>query len=60
MIIIPDIHGRTFWKDCVKGHENEQKRKQSLEELKESGGVIVESLIKKFDLSIDESEQLSF
>lgn len=24
MIIIPDIHGRTFWKDCVKGHENEE------------------------------------
>ena len=24
MIIIPDIHGRSFWKDAVKGHENEK------------------------------------
>lgn len=24
MIIIPDIHGRTFWKDCIKGLENEE------------------------------------
>lgn len=23
MIIIPDIHGRTFWKDAVSGHETE-------------------------------------
>lgn len=23
MIIIPDIHGRTFWKDAVRGHEEE-------------------------------------
>lgn len=23
MIILPDIHGRTFWKKSVKGHENE-------------------------------------
>ena len=24
MIIIPDIHGRGFWKEAVKGHENEE------------------------------------
>ena len=24
MIIIPDIHGRSFWKDAVKGRENEK------------------------------------
>ena len=24
MIIIPDIHGRTFWKDAVRGRENEK------------------------------------
>ena len=24
MIIIPDIHGRNFWKNAVKGHENEE------------------------------------
>lgn len=24
MIIIPDVHGRTFWKDAVKGRENEE------------------------------------
>lgn len=24
MIIIPDIHGRSFWKDAVKGHEEEK------------------------------------
>lgn len=24
MIIIPDVHGRTFWKDAVNGRENEQ------------------------------------
>ena len=24
MIIIPDIHGRTFWKKAVKGHENDE------------------------------------
>lgn len=24
MIIIPDIHGRLFWKEAVKGHENEK------------------------------------
>ena len=24
MIVIPDIHGRTFWKDAVKGRENEK------------------------------------
>ena len=47
-------------KDYFYLRDYEQKKKQSLEELKESGGVIVESLIKKFDLSIDESEQLSF
>jgi len=23
MIVLPDIHGRDFWKDAVKGHENE-------------------------------------
>ena len=23
MIILPDIHGRTFWKNAVKGHEND-------------------------------------
>ena len=23
MLIIPDVHGRTFWKDAVKGHEEE-------------------------------------
>jgi len=22
-IIIPDIHGRSFWKEAVKGHEND-------------------------------------
>ena len=47
-------------KDYFYLRDYEQKKKQSLEELKESGGVIVESLIKKFDLSIDEGEQLSF
>lgn len=40
--------------------DQKQKSKLSLDELRESGGVIVESLIKKLDLSIDESEQLSF
>ena len=24
MIIIPDVHGRTFWKEAVKGRENEE------------------------------------
>ena len=24
MIILPDIHGRTFWKDAVKGHEEDE------------------------------------
>lgn len=24
MIIIPDVHGRTFWKEAVKGHEDEE------------------------------------
>lgn len=24
MIIIPDVHGRSFWKDAVKGRENEE------------------------------------
>jgi len=24
MIIIPDVHGRNFWKDAVKGHESEE------------------------------------
>lgn len=24
MIVIPDVHGRTFWKDAVKGRENEE------------------------------------
>ena len=24
MIIIPDIHGRSFWKDAVKGRENDK------------------------------------
>ena len=24
MIIIPDIHGRNFWKDAVRGHEDEE------------------------------------
>ena len=24
MIIIPDVHGRDFWKNAVKGHENEE------------------------------------
>ena len=23
MIIIPDVHGRSFWKEYVKGHEEE-------------------------------------
>lgn len=23
-IIIPDVHGRTFWRDAVKGHENDR------------------------------------
>lgn len=47
-------------KDYFYLRDYKQKRKQSLEELKESGGVIVESLIKKLDLSIDESEQLLY
>lgn len=24
MIVIPDVHGRTFWKDAIKGRENEE------------------------------------
>lgn len=24
MIVIPDVHGRTFWKDAVRGRENEE------------------------------------
>ena len=24
MIIIPDIHGRNFWKEAIKGHEDEE------------------------------------
>ena len=24
MIVIPDVHGRTFWKDAVKNKENEE------------------------------------
>jgi hypothetical protein len=47
-------------KDYFYIRDQEQKRKQSLEELKESEGVIVESLIKKLDLSIEDCEQLLY
>jgi hypothetical protein len=51
------LHGH----DVVIGFTNyDQKRKQSLEELKESGGIIVESLIKTFDLSIEGCDPLPY
>ena len=47
-------------KDYFYIRDYEQKRKQALEELRKSGGMIVESLIKKLDLSVEECEQLPF
>lgn len=47
-------------KDYFYIRDYDQKRKQSLEELRKSGGIIVESLIKKFDLSVEECDQLPF
>ena len=40
--------------------DQKQKSKLALDELKESGGIIVDSLIKKLDLSIEDCEQQLF
>ena len=47
-------------KDYFYYRDSEKRKQQKLEKLKESGGEIVGSLIKKFDLTIDEHEQTSF